>query len=213
MELIAYGEDSLTLWALQNKLKCILKPFEENIQESDCKIFYRPSFGRGGRSQSNFGEFDFLIVSNKAVYLGESKWDNFGYNSLPYLKEEQKRRHKIFNCYIEAYFENTCLEGYYPPTYLFEQVENKFEKYDIKNQTTPGEDCILSENIISVLQIIDNHIFIENRIKNLPIVQNVLLYFYNGINNRPTQEENDCFKIIPINYSGELEGNFIKINI
>lgn len=48
MEIFAYGEDALTLWSLKNKLDVILKKLEDFTPVSQCKIFYRPSFGRRG---------------------------------------------------------------------------------------------------------------------------------------------------------------------
>ena len=58
MEIFTYGEDALTLWALKNKFLEILKKYEDNTPVSQCKIFYRPSFGRrGGSKSSQFGEF------------------------------------------------------------------------------------------------------------------------------------------------------------
>ena len=67
--MIGYGEDSLTLWALKNRLADILDDDDDTSLE-ECKIFYRPSFGR----RNGIGEFDFIIVSNIKIYLGESKW-------------------------------------------------------------------------------------------------------------------------------------------
>ena len=65
--MIGYGEDSLTLWALENKLKEIMGVDELS---KEYKVFYRPSFGR----RKGIGEFDFIIVSDNRIYLGESKW-------------------------------------------------------------------------------------------------------------------------------------------
>ena len=52
MKVYAYGEDALTLWAIKSKLPEILKQLNGGKDEAeevvkDCKIFFRPSFGRG----------------------------------------------------------------------------------------------------------------------------------------------------------------------
>ena len=51
-KIFAYGEDAYTLWALEHRVSDILKEFNDTTQLSDCMIFYRPSFGRGGRSKA-----------------------------------------------------------------------------------------------------------------------------------------------------------------
>ncbi len=63
MQILGYGEDALTLWALQNKLMEILKFLDDSSDQPECKIFFRPSFGRrGGAGSSQFGEFDLRLL-------------------------------------------------------------------------------------------------------------------------------------------------------
>ena len=78
IEAYGYGEDSLTLWLLKTKFKDFFEKLTKKSLGNTSKpiILYRPSFGRGGRSKSNIGEFDAIIGSSETIYLIESKWDN-----------------------------------------------------------------------------------------------------------------------------------------
>ena len=64
VNILGYGEDSLTLWALSNKLELFLKKINDNSDVSNYTIFYRPSFGHGRQlkeptdTKAEFGEFD-----------------------------------------------------------------------------------------------------------------------------------------------------------
>ena len=66
VQLIGYGEDSLTLWATKEKLRDLLMQLSDPSDPESCKAFFRPSFGRGGGSKSpEFGEFDFILLTRK----------------------------------------------------------------------------------------------------------------------------------------------------
>ena len=103
MNVLAYGEDALTLWAIKEKFQNIV--CDERIKQNDCSIFFRPSFGRGGRSKAPFGEFDFIIFTKEGIYLGESKWDSLS-KPLPVitLEDGQKDRHEIFKLYMDIIY-------------------------------------------------------------------------------------------------------------
>ena len=76
MELLGYGEDGLTLWAIKNRLDTILDKLKDDSDPNNCLVYYRPSFGRrGGLKSAQFGEFDFILLSEHGIYLVESKWD------------------------------------------------------------------------------------------------------------------------------------------
>ena len=69
MEILGYGEDALTLWALKNKLPLILSALNDSSSLSQCKAFFRPSFGRrGGPSSAQFGEFDFILLIFRSLF-------------------------------------------------------------------------------------------------------------------------------------------------
>ncbi|MEY4945715.1 MAG: hypothetical protein RIR22_416 [Planctomycetota bacterium] len=104
MKVYAYGEDALTLWAIKNRLSEILSKLGDETKVDECKIFFRPSFGRGGKGKSNFGEFDFILLTFKAIYLGESKWDGSSEklkDGLLELRPEQLFRHNVFKWYMD----------------------------------------------------------------------------------------------------------------
>lgn len=163
MNILAYGEDALTLWALKNKLEDIVG---EKNAKSDCEIFYRPSFGRGGKSKALFGEFDFIILAKQAIYLGESKWNQFNRNSkkIP-LKDNQILRHQIFWLYIQKWFNHGNLwdDGF------MAAMENELKKV---NKVLPSSNSILKNNLRGVL----GEIFRFYECK-LPKVINMVLYF------------------------------------
>lgn len=61
-ETLGYGEDALTLWALEKHRSEILNKLDDQTTTSDCLVFFRPSFGRsGGKGSAEFGEFDSRI--------------------------------------------------------------------------------------------------------------------------------------------------------
>ncbi len=101
MQLYGYGEDALTIYALQNRIESILSKLADNSDPHNRKMIYRPSFGRG--RGGSFGEFDFLIATPKTIYLGESKW--IGSKELRkrareiILDETQIKRHQTFEKY------------------------------------------------------------------------------------------------------------------
>jgi hypothetical protein len=69
-----YGEDALTIWALQKQLSIIMEQLDDTTPVEPIKVFLRPSFGRkGGASRAEFGEFGFILSTDTMIYLGETK--------------------------------------------------------------------------------------------------------------------------------------------
>ncbi len=97
MRIIGYGEDGLTYWALGTQLQHILQKLNDDTPPGQCTAFFRPSFGRaGGPESAQFGEFDAILATSKAIYLIEAKWDNVTDNCKPIvLREVQILRHRI----------------------------------------------------------------------------------------------------------------------
>jgi hypothetical protein len=56
VQVIGYGEDALTYHMLTTRLDEVLKELQDPSDPSNCVLFYRPSFGRGGRSHALLGE-------------------------------------------------------------------------------------------------------------------------------------------------------------
>lgn len=163
MEILTYGEDGLTLWALQNKLEDILtelakpimkgetiiKPGETPATPEECKVFYRPSFGRG---EHGVGEFDFIIATPKIIYLGETKFfisNNYKSSEIrkktqPYLRDEQINRPDNFRKIA-------------PP-------EGSLLKDNVKNfQTLCGVECFDEKNCKNVILIIHSKDFVTDK--------------------------------------------------
>ena len=102
--IIGYGEDALTFWTLKNRLEEILGKLGDKSKQSDCTVFYRPSFGRGGSNTANFGEFDAIVSTKTCVYLIECKWEGSAQSSKGIrLSEAQLNRHAIFKEYFDKW--------------------------------------------------------------------------------------------------------------
>lgn len=208
MQMLGYGEDALTLWALKQKMPDILQSLDGSTVPEDCLVFYRPSFGRrGGEERAEFGEFDFILVTKKGgLYLGESKWDNSSERKEQsiFLRDEQLRRHELFKWYAAKWFE--CKPRDWEQFLL--HAQNDFINDFGGSKKLAPIDSILAETLRSVLCIIQAHI--EN--PDLFKIKNVLLYLYNGNKTQPPNKINSDFQIINIDYSGHLKsGNLIEL--
>lgn len=202
MEILGYGEDSLTLWALRNKLKEILSPFNDNSTEDQCIIFYRPSFGRkGGNKSSQFGEFDFIILSETTIYLGESKWDRTSIKNNEFkIRDEQLRRHKIFKKYVTKWMHDSFSSWNNFRTYFNGKLSNE--------KLMPDSGTLLAENLEFVLNRIKQHFTGPD-----PKIKNILLYLYNKIdrNNLNKIHPGSIFKLVKIDYSSGAVEKYIHL--
>jgi len=206
MEFIGYGEDALTFWALTHRLGDMLNTFGDNTLQESCTIFFRPSFGRhGGLRSSEFGEFDFILITDQAVYLGESKWHRSSEEIVDgklHLRREQIERHEIMAWYIEEW-----LKGDFDNwSDFFDKEGGKIRKGELL-KPLPPVGKLLSENLIKLLEEI------RHRFKNRSAkIYNVLLYFYAGDEAIILpKDSNGNFTIINLDYSSDRVGNFIKM--
>ena len=114
MNILGYGEDALTYWALTERTREFLDEWNDNAPLSDVKLMFRPSFGRqGSRSvqpgemadSSQFGEFDSILGTPNRTYLVEAKWNRSSEieRAMIVLRPEQIRRHQIFRAYVNAW--------------------------------------------------------------------------------------------------------------
>jgi hypothetical protein len=204
-KILGYGEDAFTLWALKHHVSKILEAFQDNTAISDCLFFYRPSFGRHGKANSSvFGEFDAILVSRENIYLIESKWDNLTeFNNEEFmLREEQTLRHGIFSWYLTHWSKK-----YSSDWQSF--INEHHDRFEFNNKTIAPKDSLLARNlefILNKLQECCTSCPSENNIKN------VLLFFYNAKKSKPPTKINDTFKLIPIDYSGEIKDNFVTLS-
>ena len=205
MEIIGYGEDALTLWAIKNKMNIILQELNDYSDISKCQVFFRPSFGRsGGNKSAQFGEFDFIILSQNHLYLGESKWDRSSKNKdgILELREEQKLRHEIFRFYVDEW-----LKGDYSSWIEFaEKAKERIREKGMIKPLAPV-NSLLSSNLQTLLQIIKNHF------NSIPKTKNVLLYLHNGTSVDLPKKVSKNFDLVLIDYSTDSIGNFIKIKV
>lgn len=208
-EILGYGEDALTLWALEKHRSEILNKLNDQTTTSDCLVFFRPSFGRsGGKGSAEFGEFDSILASSKNVYLIESKWDNLSQNQEVKieLSNVQILRHEIFSWY----FMNWSAQQYRNWGEFSNALQNGFMSKFPSRKIAPDKS-ILARNLEFVLSKL------HERCEKGKEPKNVLLYFYNR--NRSKQIEkvtmnggNTNFEVINIDYEPYISGNFISLD-
>ena len=205
MEILGYGEDALTLWSLKNRLDFILASLGDSSDTSKCQAFFRPSFGRsGGNKSSQFGEFDFILLAEHRIYLGESKWDRSSEeidNGYIKLRTEQLLRHKQFKFYVEEW----AFGVYTDWSEFMSRGEDPLRRQEIDKPIAPA-GSLLAKNLQTVLQIIRDHY------PNKPEIRNVLLYFYNSVNGgQPVSKADDDFEVVNVDYSKDISGNYIQL--
>jgi hypothetical protein len=204
-KILGYGEDALTLWALKQRTSKILEAFQDKTPISECLIFYRPSFGRHSRANSSvFGEFDAIIASRTNIYLIESKWDNLTEfkNEEITLRKEQTLRHKVFSWYLTHWSKK-----YSNNWQSFINEYQKDFKIENENKTIAPKGSLLSRNLESILSKI------QTQCENISgsNIKNVLLFFFNAEKSNKPSKTNDTFKLLPINYNGEIKDNFVTL--
>ncbi len=202
IKLLGYGEDALTLWALKNRLLVILNKLNDSSNPSDCLILFRPSFGRG---RGTFGEFDSILASSKKIYLIESKWDNFSEfkNDEIDIKPVQETRHRIFSWYIQKW-DKKYVNNW--ETFIKEQSDDFRKKFPKKKMAPVGS--LLAINIEFILTELQRH---YGTLPSGHNIKDVLIFFYNKNKSTPPTKIGKGFKLIDIDYSQELIGNFIKL--
>jgi len=167
MKVLGYGEDALTLWALTNRCREVLRILGDGSDQEDVALIYRPSFGRkGGPRSSQFGEFDFILGTTSALYLGEAKWDKSPeLQERPIkLRDEQRERHKVF----AAYYRTWVTRPQWQVSDFLEAAKENFAAQKLEKPIPPA-GSILARNLISILTVC------AQETKRTRIVRNVLL--------------------------------------
>lgn len=203
MDILAYGEDALTLWALEEKLPDVLNSLDDPTDLDSCQAFYRPSFGRRG-DLGGFGEFDFILLTDVSVYLGESKWDRLTGRVAPSvfsLKPVQIRRHTLMRFYIKEW----AYGDYNDWADFVELGRPKLAQLGINKPIAPA-DSDLRTNLEQVLGVI------RQKYYEIPTVRNVFLLLHRGVKSDkiPARAGGD-FKVISIDCSQHLDGNYIRL--
>jgi hypothetical protein len=206
-KIFGYGEDALTLWALKHRTPDILESLKDQTGPSNCVIFYRPSFGRGGGEKSaEFGEFDAILASSKNIYLIESKWDNLSrFNKREItLRTEQKIRHRIFSWYLMHWDKKYSNDW---ERFRKEHMYN-FQRHFPKKRIATT-DSLLAKNLESILTALQKRCGKLSFGRN---IKNVLLFFYDKKKSiSPTKITKD-FELVEIDYSQEITGNFVTLD-
>jgi hypothetical protein len=206
MDILAYGEDALTFWAMKNRLTEILKDLGDASDPSACQVFFRPSFGRrGGDRRSEFGEFDFILLTDNGIYCGESKWQRSGEkirDGILALRKEQIARHALFKFYVEE----GAFGGYRTWPEFVTAAEIKLSALGILKPIA-REGSLLASNLRTVLDII------RSRYVRMPPLKNVLLYLHSRPNaNALPRTAGKDFIVVPVDYSEGVFENFIKLS-
>ncbi len=207
MDILAYGEDALTLWALTQKLPAILDALSDRSDPNKCQVLFRPSFGRsGGEHSSQFGEFDFIVLAEHCLYLGESKWQRSSekiQDGMLALHEVQLLRHKLFKFYVEewAFGQHADWSDFVVTATL------KLQSMGITKPIAPA-GSLLATNLQTVLGIIQKHY------PHAPEVHNLLLFLHNGMGTKglPVNAGHD-FKVVPLDYAEVAHENFIRLSV
>lgn len=203
VEILGYGEDALTLWALKRHVSTVLNSFKDSSSPSDCLVFYRPSFGRHAKENSSvFGEFDGIIASPQNIYLVESKWDNLVESKKDELviRREQLMRHQIFTWYLTHWKKKYASKW----ADFKEEQQNTF---NFDRKSIAPANSLLAKNLEFVLNKLLDHCAAfcnENNVKN------VLFFFYRGKSRAPLKI-NEAFTSIAIDYGKEAPSNFISL--
>jgi len=210
-EILGYGEDAFTLWALKKRISEILDKLNDHSSQSDCLIFFRPSFGRsGGKGSAQFGEFDSILASSKNIYLIETKWDNFSENENDeiILNNEQVLRHKIFSWYYMNW------DARQSPDWrkFVNALQDDFIRNFPDRKIAPPKS-LLAQNLEFVLKKLKEHFEDISFAYKEP--KNVLIYFYNKNKSKEIEKiisRDVIFKVINIDYSQYVLGNFIRLD-
>ncbi|MSR51627.1 MAG: hypothetical protein EXS07_16450 [Gemmataceae bacterium] len=156
------------------------------------------------------------MLTGKAIYLGESKWDGSSEklkDGLLELRPEQLFRHNVFKWYMDNWtFVCPQLKDWKELINASKNRDPKFPKVEQnenerEDKTVPSEDKLLASNIKTVSDIIFKHF---KAIK--PAIINVLLYMHKGEGLKEDSGPND-FKVVNINYTDALRVNLIEIEI
>lgn len=143
MQLLGYGEDQLTLWALTSHLGEFLAQLNDQTLDEHVKVFFRPSFGRNstrgaGTMRSEFGEFDAIVSTDRANYLVEAKWSSSSelQEDVVSLRPAQVRRHSVFRWYIDAWTAMNPSDWVAFRSRISEDFRNAFRGVGVPNSGT-----------------------------------------------------------------------------
>lgn len=212
-EILGYGEDAFTFWALKRRLSEILKDLHDQTEPSDCLIFFRPSFGRrGGRGRAEFGEFDAILASPQNIYLIESKWDNLSENKNEQIEliDEEVLRHKIFSWYLRNWDAQKYSGDWQKFKIDFESNFTGTKNFSDRKIAPSGSR--LAKNLEFVLNKLQEHCKRYSCEYGKP--RNILLYFHGNKSEeiKRVAAGDLNFEVVNISYSEYTSGNFVPLD-
>jgi len=165
-QILGYGEDALTYWALTQRLQNILTQLKDTTDPDKALVIYRPSFGRKGKSKGKddskprgpqFGEFDGIIATSHAIYLIEAKWNKSSKrkNEEYRVEKRQRWRHQIMREYVKTWRQkSTDVTSW--KEYRQSQPDGRFSIINKENEQTnqyllPNKKDKLAKNLEFVL--------------------------------------------------------------
>jgi len=206
MRILGYGEDSLTLWAITRGLRQLLQALGDNSRPDDCQALYRPSFGRGGGpSRSEFGEFDFMLLTQQRLYLGESKWEHSSETVAEgriQLRDAQLLRHSLFKVYVSEWLKREGA-GWHE---FVAQAQPVLRHHDIEKPVAPA-GSLLATNLENVLEIIERHFH------SLPEITDVLLYLNTSHTTPVFGSAGKGFCVVALDCSEAMDEGLVRLSI
>jgi hypothetical protein len=187
----------------------LLQRLDDGAELEQVTVIYRPSFGRKGRpkpssrSQSpraEFGEFDALLGTPKAVYAIESKWGGSAEagTTVLQLSDVQTHRHSVFRQYRKLWRE------FKPPTWqeFLRAAETKFLEVfgDKKNKMAPLGSK-LANNLEFVLRTLDS---CGDEVKD------VVAYFHND-DWVPKSVRPETFRLVCLQYASIPPSGYFQL--
>lgn len=208
MEIFSFGEDALTLWALKHRLPYILGRLGDESFPERCQVFFRPGFGPSHRKTSSpqFGDIDFILLSQTTIYLGASQWHRAEpalENGLLTLPDEQLVHHEVFRCYLKAMKFGIPFDW----QALSQRAAPMLQMLSLQRAMPPA-GSLLDEKLQTVLQTIHNYYTLKPQVKDL------MLYYHNGSQgNSMPKGANHKFEYVPLNYGGFLHNTLLKMEL
>lgn len=210
-EILGYGEDAFTFWALKRRTSEILKKLHDQTGPSDCLIFFHPSFGRrGGRGRAEFGEFDAIVASSQNVYLIESKGDRLLRNKRDKiaLTPNQVLRHKIFSWYLRNWDAQRYSNNWGG---FANEFQSNFAR-EFRDRKIAPVGSRLAKDLEFVLNKLQEHCKRYSCEYGKP--RNILLYFHGNKSEeiKRVAAGDLNFEAVNIDYSQYTSGNFITLD-
>lgn len=210
-----YGEDALTYWALRNHLDDILAQLRDKSSASERIVFYRPSFGRGGGSnttnspRAEFGEFDAIIATPQSIYPVEAKWHaSSEVRGLTItIDQVQMKRHSIFAWYLESYAECNSKSNAQP---LWDDFVQRYK--DAFRKQFPGKKLAPSGSKLAFnIEFVLCQLLSIRQYGNP--TKNVLLYFYPRGSQPASSVTPDSFSLVNVSFDTQCKGDIFLLSM